>query len=275
MFGRAQKSVQDVLERVRIAVVKFGIRTPDFFSDYDKLRSGLVTEAQFAAALTLAVGRQAQLAPDEVRRLAEFYRDQSDARGKVNYRALCDWLETGYNVAHLEKNVQRDPTLPPAGSLYKVPLHTLLDNNLSSRAAQRTAVCACLVWCAVQHKATLSYEEEERAARVLQQLADEVLRRRLQLWPFFRDFDRVRPLPIAPLLVSSPFPFLSFAFIYFHFISFRAFRRFPLGSVPFRSPRTRRFVLSLCSRLRSVSIPLLSSDLRVLSFGCSPASAAQ
>ena len=60
----------------------------------------------------------------------------------------------------------------------------------------------------VQHKATLSYEEEERVARVLQQLADEVLRRRLQLWPFFRDFDRVRR-PVSTLLsspLSSPVP---------------------------------------------------------------------
>ena len=96
-----QRSVQDILERIRIAVAKFGIRTPDFFVDYDKLRSGLVTEAQFAAALTLAVGRQAQLAPDEVRRLAEFYRDRSDAHGKVDYRALTDWLETGARTHYL------------------------------------------------------------------------------------------------------------------------------------------------------------------------------
>ena len=90
-----QKSVQELLERIRIVVFKFGIRTPEFFKDYDKLRSGFITEAQFIAALTLAVGRQAKLTSAEIQKITEFYRDTSSAQSRVDYRSLCNFMETG------------------------------------------------------------------------------------------------------------------------------------------------------------------------------------
>ena len=87
--------MQEIIERIRIAVYKYGIRTPEFFKDYDKLRSGLVAESQFSAAVTLAVGAQAKLTPAEIQKLTEFYRDHSSVQGKVDYRTLCTLLETG------------------------------------------------------------------------------------------------------------------------------------------------------------------------------------
>ena len=81
---------------------------------------------------------------------------------------------------------------PPARSTRRAPSFRSLSLMSHHSALTSSTVRVEPLACAVQHKATLSYEEEERVARVLQQLADEVLRRRLQLWPFFRDFDRVR-----------------------------------------------------------------------------------
>ena len=39
-------SIESLLERIKDGVYKKGIRTTEFFRDFDKLRSGLVTENQ-------------------------------------------------------------------------------------------------------------------------------------------------------------------------------------------------------------------------------------
>lgn len=68
------------------------MRTTDFFKDFDKLRSGIITEPQFRSALHLAVGKEAQLSPSEVQQVIEFYRVDE---GRVNYRDFCFMIENG------------------------------------------------------------------------------------------------------------------------------------------------------------------------------------
>ena len=46
-------SLEHVLARVRDAVYKKGIRTTEFFCDYDKLRSGLVPESKASSTYYL------------------------------------------------------------------------------------------------------------------------------------------------------------------------------------------------------------------------------
>ena len=41
-----QSSLQDIFDKIRVAVHKNGIRTTEFFKDHDKLRSGVITENQ-------------------------------------------------------------------------------------------------------------------------------------------------------------------------------------------------------------------------------------
>ena len=42
-------SIEQILARIRDAVYKKGIRTTDFFCDFDKLRSGVVPENKASA----------------------------------------------------------------------------------------------------------------------------------------------------------------------------------------------------------------------------------
>ena len=75
---------------MRIAVYKYGIRTIEFFKDYDKLRSGVITEHQFASAMSAALGKEAQLTRGDIQKLVEFYRTDEL---RVHYKELCDMLE--------------------------------------------------------------------------------------------------------------------------------------------------------------------------------------
>lgn len=88
----ADARLQDIFDKIRIAVYKNRVRTIEFFKDYDKLRSGYVTENQFMCGLSLAVGKEAQLLRPEIQKVAEFYK-RGD--GCVNYREFCDMMENG------------------------------------------------------------------------------------------------------------------------------------------------------------------------------------
>ena len=88
----ADATLQQILDRIRVAVFKNGVRSIEFFRDYDKLRSGAVTESQFKSALTLCVGKEAQLSATDIQAVVEFYR-LDDIR--VRYKEFTDMMENG------------------------------------------------------------------------------------------------------------------------------------------------------------------------------------
>ncbi len=68
------------------------VRTIEFFKDYDKLRSGIITENQFVCGLSLAIAKEAQLTRPEIQKISEYYRADE---GRVHYKEFCDMMENG------------------------------------------------------------------------------------------------------------------------------------------------------------------------------------
>jgi len=147
--------IDSVFNKVREAVHKHGIRTTEFFKDHDKLRSGIITKNQFVCGLSLCCGTQANLSRDEIDILVGHY--QTDD-GRVRYKEFCNLMENAFNVPHLEKNPTVDVSRPPIGSLAKVP------NNLGNR--------------------------EGEVSRIIEELRETVRKKRIMLYPYFKDFDR-------------------------------------------------------------------------------------
>ena len=85
-------TLQQIFDKVRVAIYKNRVRSLEFFKDYDRLRSGIITEHQFNSALVLAIGKEAQLSPPEVQKIIEDYRTPD---GRVQYKEFCDMLEHG------------------------------------------------------------------------------------------------------------------------------------------------------------------------------------
>jgi len=98
-------------------VYRAGIRSTEFFKDYDRLRCGRITERQFLSALKLAVGKEAHLVPEDGERIVGFYRCPD---GSVDYREFCDMLENAFNIPHLDKKPTQDVARPPTGALGRV-----------------------------------------------------------------------------------------------------------------------------------------------------------
>lgn len=157
-FGKRPRtpSLEEIFEKIKEAVHKNGIRTTEFFRDHDKLRSGEITESQFICGLSLCCGTQAHLSRDEIQKVVEVYRQPS---GRVRYKEFCDIMENAFTVPDLEKKPTADVYRPPMGALSKAP-------NL------------------------LSAQEEDRVNEILKEIAETVRKRRLMVYPYFKDFDR-------------------------------------------------------------------------------------
>ena len=88
----ADVPLQEIFDRIRVAVHKNGIRTTEFLKDYDRHNDGVITEHQFVCGVHLAVGKEAQLSREELQKIVEFYRTED---GRVQYKEFCAMLENG------------------------------------------------------------------------------------------------------------------------------------------------------------------------------------
>lgn len=149
-------TIQELFDKIRVAVHKNGIRTTEFFKDHDKLRSGVITRNQFICGLSLCCGTQANLSREEIERVVEHYKTGDD---RVRYKEFCHMMENAFNIPDLEKHPTADVYRPPVGALAKMP------NNLSE-------------------------EMEQRVTEILSRLREIVRKKRLMLYPYFKDFDR-------------------------------------------------------------------------------------
>eukprot|EP00731_Ephydatia_muelleri_P005665 Em0002g1841a len=145
-----------ILCKIRDAVYKNGIRTTEFFKDHDKLRSGIITETQFTCGLTLCCGQAIHLSREEIALVVECFRAPD---GRVRYNQFCQFMENAYNVPELEKAPTQNVERPLKGHLHKTVN-------------------------------TLNQEWGGRLSCVLDELKAEISRRRLLLYPFFKDFDK-------------------------------------------------------------------------------------
>ena len=149
-------TLNQIFDRIRVSVFKNGIRTKEFFKDHDKLRCGIITENQFVCGMALAVGKEAQLSRPEIQKIVEYYRRPD---GRVHYKEFCDMMENAFNIPHLDKKPLQEVVRPARGALAR----TLKP---------------------------LTEAEEARIAVVLSEMAEQVRRRRLMMYTYFKDYDR-------------------------------------------------------------------------------------
>ncbi len=154
-------SIQEIVDKISIACFKEGIRIIDFFKDYDRLRSGFITDRQFSTALTDSVKKSAVLSLDDINQLVEYHRQ---ADGKCDYKIFCDTIENGFNIPDMEKKPLSNVIRPPRGLLAKT-----LNGNL------------------LPH-------EEHALFSVIEEISEKIRKYNIQVFPFFKDFDRVNNL---------------------------------------------------------------------------------
>ncbi|XP_063718661.1 uncharacterized protein LOC134845608 isoform X2 [Symsagittifera roscoffensis] len=153
----ALSEVLTVIEKIQVLCYKFGIRSIEFFRDYDKLRLGLCLEDEFRAGLDLFTRKFLHLSQKQLNDVTNFYRVPDD--GRIYYRAFTDLIENTFNIPNLEKQ--------PLAEVQR-PLQGILQRTLNP----------------------LEDVDEGRLQQIMSELANRVRDRRLNVFPFFKDFDR-------------------------------------------------------------------------------------
>lgn len=153
---KRELTAPEVIEKIKDAVYKNGIRTKEYFKDHDKLRSGNVTRSQFIRGISDCCSKEAQLTASEMNTLASYLTVNN--KGDVCYRDFCQGMEHVYSYPSMEKHPNLDLYRPTKGALYTSPN-------------------------------TLSEEDEAFVQQVLDRIARETREKRIDLHHYFKDFD--------------------------------------------------------------------------------------
>lgn len=92
-------TLEDVLEKIQKLVKQKNIRVSEFMRDYDKLRSGSITEKQFFSSLSMM---KIFLTKNEFELLKEKYRNPHK-EGEVLFKDFCDDIDAVFVIKKLEK----------------------------------------------------------------------------------------------------------------------------------------------------------------------------
>lgn len=150
-------SIQEIIDKISTASYKFGIRVHDFFKDSDGLRSGMVTDRQFITGLTNGFLKPANLCSEDIIQLSEYFKQPG---GRIDYKSFCDSVENVFTIPDMEKKPLAHVVRPPRG---------LLNRTLNGN---------------------LSLYEEDQVATCLQTMTERVRKYKMQVFPYFKDFDR-------------------------------------------------------------------------------------
>eukprot|EP00644_Phytophthora_capsici_P002624 jgi/Phyca11/6396/fgenesh1_pm.PHYCAscaffold_11_\ len=157
------RSVPMLIRYIKQTIKRDRIRLEEYYRDFDKLRHGKITAAQFCAGLDAA---GFLLSREEMALLGDEYACQEvDSMGKhwIAWKAFVDDVESVFTVKHLEQK----------------PHHDL--KTLETREGQFGGVVV---------DKDLTPAEEEEVKRVLLTMKREIARQRMEIKPAFEDFDR-------------------------------------------------------------------------------------
>jgi Ca2+-binding EF-hand superfamily protein len=147
-----------IIEKIRAKVLKERRRVIDFFSDYDRLNSGRVSATMFERGLDLA---KLDLSPPELLAVMDAYASQQ--AGYVEYKVFAEDIEAAAAPSALEQQ-------PLASTAPYVPLA-----DIEIAAEQRKVEEA----------------ENDSLIEAIRRFSDIARARRLELLPFFQDFDKI------------------------------------------------------------------------------------
>ena len=93
--------VDDVLARIRLFCKQHRTRVAEFFRDFDKLRSGFITDAQFRIGLNMA---KIVLSSTEFEQVVQHFRAPKEGR-HVCWRDFSDSIDEVFTKKNLEKAI--------------------------------------------------------------------------------------------------------------------------------------------------------------------------
>jgi len=147
------KNIDDIIFKCKVKNSKERQRPHEFFKDFDKLRSGIISKDDFYRAVDLM---KLELKESEVNKVANFYQSPQKP-GFVQYKLFCNVIESVFTV----KNLEKLPTITPGQ--FKPPVD----------------------W----HCNRLNDDDENQLVMALNRIAKWVKENRTQLYQYFEDHE--------------------------------------------------------------------------------------
>ena len=154
--------VEDVLARIRVFCKEQRTRVSEFFRDFDKLRSGFITEAQFRIGLNMA---KIVLSGSEFEQLCAHFRAPKEGR-HVRWRDFSDSIDEVFTKKGLEKAID-------------TPLDDVRTTTFYGRSEANS-------------------QQRQLVQGVLASFRDWLQRNRLDPKSFFQDWDRHKHFKVSP-----------------------------------------------------------------------------
>ncbi|KAJ3109975.1 hypothetical protein HDU96_007005 [Phlyctochytrium bullatum] len=108
-FASRQPTVETVENKIRSHVLVYRIRLTDLFADFDRLRTGYVSENQFRRSLgqAMAKGMVTPLTEQEVGLLIREYEGMGDRSGRIKWTSFVDSIDKVFGAKKLESSPTR------------------------------------------------------------------------------------------------------------------------------------------------------------------------
>eukprot|EP00759_Apiculatamorpha_spiralis_P042181 PhF_6_TR40431/c0_g2_i1/m.60290 len=159
--AKVDYDTEGLLLELKKQVKQYRIRVEEPFKDFDRLRTGIVTQTQFMAGLGKIKLQKFNLTEQHLQLLADHYTIlDNQSVPKVSYQRFVDEMEAVFT----EKNLEKNPTKSVMSEM----------KDFTTRPAVNT----------------LKGAEAEQVEHLLNRIRTQVRTRRLFLKPFFQDFDR-------------------------------------------------------------------------------------
>ena len=124
--------IDDVLTRIRKECSEKRVRLNEFFRDFDRLRSGIITQAQFRIGMNMA---KIDLSTSEFELLKSYF--NSDKKGMLKWREFCDAIDEVFTKKGLEKDATFKVTMPSITTKYGQTALQKTDKALSSKLVEK------------------------------------------------------------------------------------------------------------------------------------------
>lgn len=167
-FGTDSAMIQELEAELSELVFRDRIRTKNFFTDFDSLRTGKCSEAQFKRCAKLCFG---SLTESDLDLLVKKYVIKGLDCNKVDYVRFCNYVEGKSNRDTSDNNSHEDA------------LSSIVASTMGSAAAAK---------CSREMRGNLSESEAEIHQALIHRLGSFCTTRRVLLKPSFQDFDKGR-----------------------------------------------------------------------------------
>jgi len=132
IVGLQPEDLDDVLSRIRKECSQKRIRLQEFFRDFDRLRSGNITQPQFRIGMSMA---KIDLSTAEFEILINSY--ASELQNMFRWKEFCDAIDVAFQIKNLEKDVTVDFVQPNLDTKYNTIKPSKDDTSLAQRVVRK------------------------------------------------------------------------------------------------------------------------------------------